>query len=221
MPAVPQHATNLAAMTKPATARTFTLPGGGRQSGRDETERRILQATERLLNEGASLAELSVGRIVAAAGVSRATFYLHFADKRALVALLAEQRLSEFGEITDPFMENPGAGRDQFAEVVTALVATWREHSGVLSGLIELAEYDEQARETWQATVYAIAERMTGALRERRPELSAAEARTIAEIVTWMGERVCHQMIDRDSDARSLKRVAVGLTDTLWRVVSA
>lgn len=207
-------------MPKTAPARTFTLPGGGRQGGRDATERRILEATGNLLQEGASLAELSVGRIAAAAGVSRATFYLHFPDKRALVARLAEQRLSEFGEITDPFIENPGAGRDQLAEVVAVLVATWREHAGVLSSLIELAEYDAQAREAWHATVHAIAARLAGALRERRPDLSAAEARTIAEIATWMGERVCHQMIRRDSDARAVKRVADGLTDTLWRIVA-
>ncbi len=44
-----------------------------RRQTRDATEQRILDGTTRLLNDGASLAGLSVNRIAEESGVSRAT----------------------------------------------------------------------------------------------------------------------------------------------------
>lgn len=206
-------------MSQPSP-RTFTIPGA-RRLGRDATEQRILDATQDLLQGGASLAGLSVGRIVEAAGVSRATFYLHFPDKRELVARLAQQRLSEFGEITDPFLENENAGRDELAVVMTQLVHNWQRRAGVLAGLVELAEYDDAASEAWRAVVMGIATTLAGALRQRRPELTRAQAQTLGEVVAWMGERVCHQMAGIGSDEQDARRTSEAMTDAVWRIVSA
>ncbi|MBI4897093.1 MAG: TetR/AcrR family transcriptional regulator [Actinobacteria bacterium] len=199
--------------------RTFTLPEA-RNQGRDATELRILDATAELLQSGASLAGLSIGRIVEAAGVSRATFYLHFPDKRELVARLAQERLSEFGEITDPFLEKRDAGREELAEVMRQLVASWQLRAGVLAGLVELAEYDEAAREAWRSVVMGVAEMLAGALHKRRPELSDEQAQSLAEVVAWMGERVCHQMTGIGSDENDARRTAEAMTDAIWRIVT-
>ena len=75
-----------------------------RRMTRGETEQRILDGTIELLDAGASLAGLSVNRIVEASGVSRATFYLHFADKRGLVSRLAETELTAFQMVTASFI---------------------------------------------------------------------------------------------------------------------
>jgi AcrR family transcriptional regulator len=203
-----------------ASARTFTVPRADGRLRRDATEQRILDATNDLLDNGASLAGLSVNRIVDHAGVSRATFYLHFSDKRGLIARLAEKELQTFSKMTDPFLEDPGAGRPEMAQLIGGLTELWRDHAGVLSSLIELSEYDAEARETWQATVQAIATRLAGALRQRRPELSAQQAATLAEIIAWTGERTCHQMIGRDSTKRQAARVAEGLTEAVWRIIA-
>ena len=42
----------------------------------------VLTATEQLLGEGASYADLNIERIATRAGISRTAFYFYFADKR-------------------------------------------------------------------------------------------------------------------------------------------
>lgn len=200
--------------------RAFTLPHSERSAARDATEQRILDATRELLQQGESLAGLSVTRIVKAAGVSRATFYLHFSDKRALIARLAELRLNEFGEITDPFVGRTDAGRDELEQVVRALIESWRRQAGVLSGLIELAEYDDAAREAWRASVLGTGEVIAKGVRTFRADLTHAQTEALGELIAWMGERVCHQMVGtRSTDARA-DRAAEALTEAVWRIIS-
>ncbi|MBJ7459486.1 MAG: TetR/AcrR family transcriptional regulator [Thermoleophilaceae bacterium] len=187
---------------------------------RAETEQRILDGTVELLDAGASLAGLSVNRIVEASGVSRATFYLHFADKRQLVQRLGETQLVAFRAVTETFFEHEQAGREELRQTVDGLVSLWRGHAGVLSSLIEMAEYDAESRESWQRIIHAIALSMAPALRERRPELDEPMVLTLAEIIAWTGERSLHQMVGRDATDAQARRAAEGLTEAVWRVVA-
>ena len=61
----------------------------GRQQRREHMESRLLDATERLMGEGASFTELSVDRLAGEAGISRASFYIYFEDKGHLLRRLA------------------------------------------------------------------------------------------------------------------------------------
>src|SRR5947209_20107000 len=63
----------------------------GRQQRREQMERRLLDATERLMRDGASFTELSVDRLSTEAGISRASFYIYFEDKGHLLRCLAVQ----------------------------------------------------------------------------------------------------------------------------------
>lgn len=191
-----------------------------RRLRRAETEQRILDGTVELLDAGASLAGLSVNRIATASGVSRATFYLHFADKRQLVQRLGETELFAFQRVTESFLADPLAGRDELGETFTELVALWRSHAGVLSSLIEMAEYDSESRETWQAVVQAVAASIAPALRVRRPELDEPMVLTLSEILAWTGERALHQMVGRDATDAQARRAADGLTEAVWRIVA-
>ena len=184
-----------------------------------ETEQRILDGAISLLDSGVPLARLSVGRIVEAAAVSRATFYLHIADKRAQVARLAQTELHEFERATASFLADPSAGREELAATTADLVELWRSHAGVLSSLIELAEYDAETREDWQAVVHAIAATVAPAIRRRNPGLDEPLVLTLAEIVAWAGERAMHQMVGRDASDAQARRVAEGLTEAIWRIV--
>lgn len=63
----------------------------GREQRREQMERRLLDATERLMRDGASFTELSVDRLSGEAGISRASFYIYFEDKGHLLRRLAGQ----------------------------------------------------------------------------------------------------------------------------------
>src|SRR5271154_1701712 len=72
-------------------------PQAKRQERREQIERRLLDATERLMRDGASFTELSVDRLSGEAGISRASFYIYFEDKGHLLRRLAGQVFGELG----------------------------------------------------------------------------------------------------------------------------
>lgn len=205
-------------MAQPPAIKSFTV-ASARGGGRDATEQRILDATHELLQSGASLAGLSVARIAEAAGVSRATFYLHFPDKRALIAKLAEQRLSEFGMITQPFLTGETEGREALDQTISALVRNWHERAGVLASIVELAEYDEGAREAWAETIAEIAKRLADGLAAFRPDLPPAKRAALAEVVTWMSERSCHRMAGTGASKRDVERTSEALAEAIWAII--
>ena len=81
---------------KPQAARTQD-----RQQRREQMERRLLEATERLMRNGASFTELSVDRLSTEAGISRASFYIYFEDKGHLLRRLAGQVFADLAESAD------------------------------------------------------------------------------------------------------------------------
>src|ERR1700743_3895237 len=73
-------------------------PQAKRQERREQIERRLLDATERLMRDGASFTELSVDRLSSAAGMSRASFYIYFEDKGHLLRRMAGQVFADLAE---------------------------------------------------------------------------------------------------------------------------
>jgi AcrR family transcriptional regulator len=207
-------------MPSVTTPRSFTVQANSGYRRRAATQQKIIDALHRLLESGSAMAALSVDRIAAEAGVSRSTFYLHFPDKRNLIARLAEQELEEWREISMPLLADAHAGRDVLEQIVREVVRAWHTHAAVVSGIIELSEYDREAREAWCAAVESTAETVAEHLRRRwqgRDRL-ADDAQTVARVIAWMVERVCHQML-REPDPRSEERVVSVLTEAIWRIV--
>src|ERR1700751_5169373 len=73
----------------------------GRQQRREQLERRLLDATERLMRDGASFTELSVDRLSTAAGMSRASFYIYFEDKGHRLRRIAGQVFADLADSAD------------------------------------------------------------------------------------------------------------------------
>ena len=67
------------------------------------TQDAILAATERLLRER-RLSELSVGDIIAAAGISRTSFYAYFGSKTAVVAECLRRVTGQVAVAVEPFL---------------------------------------------------------------------------------------------------------------------
>ncbi len=88
-------------------ARSITVSKSPEGDRRAQTRRHVLDATRELLATGEAFATLSIQRIVEKAGVSRATFYLHFRSKRELIAALAQMETSQWRQIAAPFLMNP------------------------------------------------------------------------------------------------------------------
>jgi AcrR family transcriptional regulator len=194
-------------------------PQAKRQERREQIERRLLDATERLMRDGASFTELSVDRLSTEAGMSRANFYIYFEDKGDLLRRLAGQ---VFGDLADSaelwwgvaWRHDPGDVRAAMA----GIIASYRRHQPVLVALNEMAGYDPLVAATYRELLTGISGRLTQVIQAGqadgsiRAELPAA---TTASALSWMVERACQQNLPnkpREYDAE----LATTLTEIAW-----
>src|ERR1700744_1267586 len=129
-------------------------PQGGRglarEQRREQMERRLLDATERLMSNGASFTELSVDRLSSEAGISRASFYIYFEDKGHLLRCLAAHVFSDLAEGGERWWR-VASRRDpeDLRASLAGIIAPNRRHHPVLVGLSEMAGYDPPTAETY------------------------------------------------------------------------
>jgi AcrR family transcriptional regulator len=162
----------------------------GRQSEkRAAIEASVLRATEELLEEGASFAELGIERIATRAGISRTAFYFYFRDKRELLVRLTEEVNAELLAAASTWW----SGSSDLRTALAAIAALYREHGALLRAVVEVSTYDEQVATFWRALVGRFAE----PTRERieaeggAPELAGATAFALV----WMVERSFYQQL--------------------------
>ncbi len=133
----------------------------GRQQRREHMESRLLDATERLMGEGASFTELSVDRLAGEAGISRASFYIYFEDKGHLLRRLAA---AVFGDLAAAGERWWGVAdrrnADDLKAAIAGIVATYRRHQPVLIALSEMAGYDPATAQTYRDLLTAISQRV-------------------------------------------------------------
>ena len=178
----------------------------------------LLAAATRLLTAGSTVAGLSVDRIVDEAGMSRATFYLHFKDKTELVAALAEDQVAWRETIGAKALADRSVTRDTVRAMLAEIVDRWIENRAVLAAIIEVAEYDPAMSDTWRTAMLEVADVAAAQFRIRwQGAADHPDPDTLAEVFTWMFERSCHQIL-RDPTRRDA--VTDTLTEIIWRVLS-
>ena len=183
---------------------------------RREAEAAILAATEALLAQGGSFAELSVERIAAAAGRSRTAFYLYFRDKRELLMRLTEAVAARLYDEAERWWSSEDAADDGRAELRGALaqiLATYREHRDLLRAAVEASTYDEQVGEFWRELIGRFATATERRLLAAGEEPTRAAGKAFA--LTWMTERTCYQQVARGGrlDDRELVEALLEIWD--------
>lgn len=194
--------------------RAVTVQRRAGEDRRAATREKILSAARELLTAGEPMAVMTVAKVAQAAGVSRATFYLHFPDKRELTDALARDLFASWTPISDPLRAEADPTREQIRAAAGAVVATWRTHAGTLAGLIEVAEYDDDARRSWRAAIDEVASTIAGWLADVRPDLSADQTQLLGQVVAWGAERSLHQLMGDDPQGDDA--LADALTELLW-----
>jgi AcrR family transcriptional regulator len=108
-----------------------------------------MQATEALLREGHTYADLSVEAIAGRAGISRTTFYDYFEDKRGLLLAMAAALIDDALQEADEW--RPGGDHEQtkreLRRIIRALVRMYRHPVAI--ALIEATFYDDAIRAAW------------------------------------------------------------------------
>ncbi|WP_320669446.1 TetR/AcrR family transcriptional regulator [Patulibacter defluvii] len=152
----------------------------------------LAAATLELLAEGAAFADASIEQIVRRAGLSRPTFYSHFADKRALILHLGQGLLDAVAEAADPWLAR---GEGEVRPTLDAVLGAFETHRETLLALVEAAGYDVEVNAFW----HDFHDRFVAAAVERirlvAPDLSPQRARARGFALVWMTERTATELV--------------------------
>jgi AcrR family transcriptional regulator len=159
---------------------------------RRETELAFLRATEALLEEGASFADLNVSRIATRAKRTRTAFYAHFTDRRDLLLRLVEEFGGELVGASDPFWTGP-ATRADIEHTIGDLLAGFRAHRTLVRAIVEAAGYDEEIATLWNGVIGRFTERTRARLEAEGHAPASAHATALA--LVWMTERTGYQRV--------------------------
>lgn len=192
-----------------------------RAQRRSDVERKLLDAAERLIADGASFTELSVEQLASEAGIARSTFYVYFEDKSELVVRLGITMLEELTQVASTWWDaGPIPSRAELAVATRGVVGIYAEHATLFAALTETAAFDERIR---KIQVDAL-DRYSQPLRElieqgKRAGLARdiPVAETVAAL-TAMVEAACYRLA-RGADEDELDRLAKALTAIVWHAL--
>jgi AcrR family transcriptional regulator len=142
-----------------STQPTETIQARSGRRRRQATVADILDATRRLLAKGTPVANLSLEQIVTEAGIARATFYLHFPDKHALIARLAEDEIAWREQIGAEVLADPELERATLDAIMLEIVTLWSADRAILSAIIALAGTDERVNSIWLDAMQQVADK--------------------------------------------------------------
>ncbi len=181
----------------PAMA-TTPRPHGRRSAatGADaELREAILAATAGLLAEK-SFGDLAVGDILAAAGVSRGSFYFYFDSKHDVLAELVRRAVTAGHAAAEPWLASPGGPADPAAALrvgITAGAELWRASAPVLRAIVENWRTDPRLEALWADQMQTFTDATVaqlGADPRARERLAGQDIPALASALTWLGERL-------------------------------
>jgi len=139
-----QPDTQATALPVPETPQPTTIKPN-RKNKKSTVEDRLLSAMERLLEQGRNFGSVSVEQLAKEAGISRATFYLHFSDKGELVAKLTTRLTQDIvGSAGVWFQENQlSKDKVDLKTTLTGIFTTFKKHHAILEAIVSTAQHDD------------------------------------------------------------------------------
>ena len=188
-------------MATPSRAPGSPRPHGRRSAGgSDPTDLReaILAATAELLADR-QFGDLAVGDILAAAGVSRGSFYFYFDSKHDVLAELVRRAVAAGHAAAEPWLAGsafPGAPADPAAALRTGITAgaqLWRQSAPVLRAIVENWRTDPRLEALWTEQMQTFTDATVAQINadpRARQRLAGQDIPALAGALTWLGERL-------------------------------
>lgn len=176
--------------------------GTGRRAGSPRAQAAVLAATEQLLRER-PLHQLSVGDIIAAAGISRTSFYAHFPSKTAVIAACLRGVMDQVTAAVAPLHSVQDGDTEQAIRLsLERWVEVCKRHGALLRAVSEQWPHDEVLRDLWFGTLEGMATgtaRVILGARRRGVAPPGAEPQALAACLMWGYERVLHLSLVGDA----------------------
>ena len=160
----------------------------------------VLRATEELLAEGASWADLGVERIATTAGISRTAFYFYFADKRELLVRLTEDVTELLYLEADRWFSGQGDAESEVREALRQIADVYAQHAPLLRVIVEVSTYDDEVGAFWRQVIgrFVTATRMRIEAEQAAGKAPGFPAEATAFALAWMIERTMYQLNRQD-----------------------
>lgn len=180
---------------------------------------KLLAAVEELCGPGETYAELSVERLIRAAGVNRSTFYSYFEDKTALLLALAEQSLDEMLDTATYWYELPAKAskadlHDALGRVVDAHVA----HHAVMAATADAADRSLAVGKPYETMMDRSTAALAAYIRRGQQERfidPKLDPEPTAAWLMWMSEGGLARLVGPATPAERT-RLHAGLTELFW-----
>lgn len=196
-------------------------PGGGsplagdapRDQRRPRVEAGLFAALGRLIEQGAVPSDVPIGRLSREAGISRATFYLYFADKRAFNLRLVVHGWELLAPPLQHLWEAVTSGERTVETALYELMRVYRDNWAVMTAVMDAGTTDPEVAESIRTQMDALIDATTTALEQGQQAgtIRDVPARETASVLVWMAERACSQL-GRASDDEKLHRLALAMS---------
>lgn len=168
-------------------------------------EDKLLVALERLFEKGVGFSTLTIEQLAKEAGIARATFYLHFADKGELVArLMGRLTLEVVGSAGDWFQAKGRPGPQTVEHALSGIIKTFRKHHAILSAVEATKGQDETVARLFQEMMDRLCEQSRQALAKLPPDSLRPEVSPdlLADVLTWSVEQYCVRVVGHCDDGQ-------------------
>ncbi|MCW3000047.1 MAG: TetR/AcrR family transcriptional regulator [Solirubrobacterales bacterium] len=164
---------------------------------REAVQSAVLGATEELLAEGASFADLNIEKIATRAGISRTAFYFYFKDKRELLVKLTEEVTADLYEQADVWFSGQGEPRTEIREALSQVAELYAGHHALLRVIVEVSTYEEEVAVFWRGLLSRFIDATASRIRAEQATGSApaGDADATAFALVWMCERTLYQQV--------------------------
>jgi AcrR family transcriptional regulator len=161
----------------------------------------VLRATESLLAEGASWADLGVERIATTAGISRTAFYFYFRDKRELLIRLTEDVSELLYLEADRWFSGQDDPEEEIRGALSQVADLYDEHHALLRIIVEVSTYDEEVATFWRSLIgrFVEATRLRVEAEQAAGRAPGYPAEATAFALVWMCERTLYQLMVQET----------------------
>ena len=182
-------------MATPSWASGSPRPHGRRSAGGGDTadlREAILAATAELLADR-QFGDLAVGDILAAAGVSRGSFYFYFDSKHDVLAELVRRAVARGHDAAAPWLAVPADPAAALRAGITAGAELWRRSAPVLRAIVENWRTDPRLEALWTEQMQTFTDATVAQINadpRARQRLADQDIPALASALTWLGERL-------------------------------
>lgn len=211
-------------MEGPALTELIVSTGRRKVERRKDIRNRLLTAIEQLAADGEPYSTVTVERLVSAAGISRATFYIYFEGKADLLQTWFTETMRELAEAAEPWRAITAQPTEaELAAALNQIISAYVEHAGLMAAVYDEATQNSALRESINSAIRIASESVCEHIERGQregwvdPELLAPET---ASWLVWMLERGLNQLVPDAKKARA-NRLKLNLASMVWHVLYA